>query len=96
MDRDAGALTGRVDAGDAGRAELVRFDPAHRVVHPGQDRNRRVDRVLAGGVECQLANLREAFEDLLAAEVAQVEEDAAVDAAAFRDLGPLGSADDVA
>jgi hypothetical protein len=36
------------------------------------------------------------FEDLLAAEVAQVEEHAAVDAAAFEDLGPLGARDDVA
>ena len=71
-----------------GRAELVGRDAAHPVVHAGQNRDRRVDRVFAGRVEREFANLRQAFEDLFAAEVAQIEEHAAVDAAAFVDLGP--------
>ena len=44
----------------------------------------------------QLARARQALEDLLRAEVAQVEEDVAVDAAALVDLGLLGAGDDVA
>src|ERR1700681_4608223 len=96
MDRDARALARSVDARDAGGAELVGLDAAHRVVHAGQDRDRGVDRVLARRVQRQLADLRQALEDLLAPQMAQVEEHAAVDAAAFHDLGPLRPAHDVA
>ena len=96
MDGDAGAFAGRIHAGHARRAKLVGFDAAHRVVRAGKNRNRLVDRVLAGRVEREFANLRQTFEDLFAPEVAHVEQHAAVDAAAFEDLGPLGARDDVA
>ena len=96
VDADAGALAGSIHAGDASRAPLVGFDAAHRVVRARQDRNRFVDRILPGRVERQLANLREALENLFAAEMAHVEQHAAVDAAAFEDLRPLRARDDVA
>ena len=86
----AGALAGCVHAWDARRAPFIGLDAAHRVVRTRENRNGLVYRILTGGVERQFADLRKAFEDLLAAEVAQIEEDAAVDAAAFGDLGPLG------
>ena len=70
VDGDARAFTGSVDARDARSTELVGLDAAHRVVHAGQDRDRGVDRVLAGRVERELANLRQALEDLFAAQMA--------------------------
>ena len=96
MDGDAGDLAGGVEPGHLGQAVGVRLDAAHVVVGARADRDRLVDRVDAGVDHRQLARAGQAGEDLLRAEVGQVEEDGAVDAAALVDLGLLGAGDDVA
>ena len=93
---DAGDLSGRVQRLDLGAAPDVRVDAAHVVVGTGPDGNGLVDRVDPGERHRELAGSVEPLEDLLRAEVAQVEEDVAVDAAAVVDLGLLGARDDVA
>ena len=55
-----------------------------------------MDRVDAGEDHRELARAVQALDDLLRAEVAQVEQDVAVDAAALVDLGLLRARDDVA
>ena len=67
----------------------------HVVVRARTDRDRRVDRIDAGEGHRQLADLRQALHDLVAAEVAQVQQHRAVDAAAFHDLGGLRAGHDV-
>ena len=81
---------------DRGEPVVVRLDPAHVVVGAGPDRDRRVDRIDAGVGHRELARAGQLGQDLLGAEVAEVEEDRAVDAAAGLDLGRLGARDDVA
>ncbi len=81
MDGDAGALAGRVEALELGHALLViGVDAAHVVVGARPDRDRLVDRVDAGERHRQLARPMEPLEDLLRAEVPQIEQHVAVDA----------------
>ena len=95
--RDARALAGRVQAFELGDAQLVvGVDAAHVVVGARPDRDRLVDRVDAGEGHRQLARPVQALEDLLRAQVPQVEQDVPVDAAALVDLDLLGPRDDVA
>ena len=96
MHRDARALAGRVEARHDGAAPDVGVDAAHVVVRPGPDRDRLLDRVDARVVHRQLAGAVKDRVDLLGAEVGEVEQDAAVDAAALVDLGLLRARDDVA
>jgi len=88
---DAGALARRVDSGNGGRAVLIGLNAAHPIMHARGDRHRFVDRVDAGGIEGEFADLRQPFHDFLLAEVAKIQEDATVDATAFIDLGLLGA-----
>ena len=94
--RDARGLAGGVEPFDLGEAPVVGLDAAHVVVGAGPDRDRCVDRVDTRVGHRELARARQLREDLLGAEVAQIEEDGAVDAAAGLDLGGLGARDDVA
>ena len=96
MDGDARDLAGRVQPVERGAAPDVRVDAAHVVVGARPDRDRVVDRVDAGEDERELARAVQALEDPLGAEVAQVEQHVAVDAAALVDLGLLGARDHVA
>ena len=96
MDRDARALAGRVEALELGLAPDVRVDAAHVVVGARPNGDRLVDRVDAREDHRELARPVQPLEDLLRAEVAEVEQDVAVDAAALVDLGLLGARDDVA
>jgi hypothetical protein len=66
------------------------------VVGAGPNRDRVVDRVDAREGHRELSRSVQPFEDLLGAEVAQVEEDVAVDATTLVDLGLLRAGDDVA
>ena len=96
MDRDARALAGRIEALELGAPPDVRVDAAHVVVGAGPDGDRLVDRVDPDEGHRQLARAVQALDDLLGAEVAEVEQDVAVDAAALVDLGLLGARDHVA
>ena len=74
----------------------VRVDAAHVVVGAGPDGDRLEDRVDARVVHRELARARQLRVDLLGAEVREVEQHAAVDAAPGLDLARLGARDDVA
>ena len=74
MHRDARDLAGGVEAGQLGEAVGVRLDAAHVVVGARPDRDRLVDRVDAGVDHRQLARAGQPGEDLLGAEVRQVEQ----------------------
>jgi len=67
----------------------------HVVVGARTDRDGRLDRVDAGERDGQLADLREALEDAVGTQVAQVDEDTAVLAATLEDLGGLRTRHDV-
>ena len=71
----------------------VRVDAAHVVVGAGPDRDRLEDRIDARVVHRQLARAGQARVDLLGAEVREVEQDAAVDAAAVLDLRRVSARD---
>ena len=92
----AGGLAGGPEAGQDRLAPDVHVDAAHVVVGARADRDRLVDRVDAGVVERELARAGQPRLDLLRAEVGEVEQHAAVDAAAVGDLLPLRARDDVA
>ena len=96
MDGDAGALAGGVEAFERGAAPDIRVDAAHVVVGARPHRDRLVDRVDPREDHRELARPVQALEDLLGAEVAQVEQHVALDAAALVDLGLLRARDDVA
>ena len=96
MHRDARDLARRVQALERRPAPHVGVDAAHVVVSAGPHRDRLVDRIDAGEGHRELARPVQALEDLLRAEVAQVEQDVAVDARALVDLGLLGARDHVA
>ena len=89
VDRHAGALTRRVETFELGAPVEVGVDAAHMVVGPRAHRNRLVDRIDPGVGHRQLAGSVQALDDLLRAEVAHVEQNVAVDAAALVDLGLL-------
>ena len=82
--------------GSTVRPEHVRVDAAHVVVRAGPHRDRLVDRVDAGVIHRQLARPVQPLHDLRRAQVGEVEQHAAVDAAALVDLGLLGPRHDVA
>ena len=91
----ARAFPGRVEAGHlvgaVGQQDLavdVGRNAAHGVVGRGLDRHRVVDHVDAQEVQGQLPDLGQAFQDGVAAEVAEVENDGvfALPAPAFVDL----------
>ena len=94
--RDARALAGGVQAGQDRLAVDVGVDSAHVVVGAGADRDRLLDRIDARVVDRELARPGQPRADLLRAEVREVEQHAAVDAAPLLDLLPLGARDDVA
>ena len=96
VDGDARDLAGGVETLERGLPPDVRVDAAHVVVGARPDGDRLVDRVDAGERHRELARPVQALEDLLRAEVAQVEQDVAVEPAALVDLGLLGAGDDVA
>ena len=96
MDRDAGALAGGVEPFERGLAGQVGIDAAHVVVGAGPHRDRLVDGVDAGEDHGELAGAVQALDDLVRAQVAQVEEHVAVHAAALVDLDLLRARDDVA
>ena len=89
-------LAGGVQALERRAAPDVGVDAAHVVVGARPHRDRLVDRVDAREDHRQLAGAVQALEDLLRAEVAQVEQHVAVDAAALVDLRLLRARDDVA
>ena len=106
MDRNAGALSRRVEALDVGAllieedvAVVVRRDAPHRVVGGGLDRYRVRDAIHPDEVLGQVVDLRQALHDLLGAEVSQVEQDVLLlrpRTPTLVDLGLLGAGDDVA
>ena len=96
MDGDAGALAGGVQALERRPPPDVRVDAAHVVVSAGPDRDGLVDRVDAGEGHRELPRTGEALDDLLGAEMPQVEQDVALHAAPLVDLGLLRARDDVA
>ena len=96
VDADAGALAAGEEAFDGRCAVGVRLHAAHGVVHAGPHGHGSGHEIGVGEIERELADLEEALVDHLRAQVAQVEEDAAVDAAALVDLRLLGAGDDVA
>ena len=97
VDRDAGGLAGRVEAGDVGAAVDVGLDAAHRVVVAGLDVDRFAGDVDAGEVAADEDDLAQRLVDALFRHDGDVEGDGAVgEAAALVDLGLLGAGDDVA
>src|SRR6059036_885497 len=88
MDADAGAFPRSVEAGDGGFAPRVGLDAAHYIVGPRPHRDRRFDRVHACKVQRELADLWQPLQNPRAAQVAQVQQHAAVHAAALGDLRP--------
>ena len=96
VDGDARDLAGGVQPLDLGETPVVGLDATHVVVGARPDGDRRVDRVDAGVGHRELARAGQLGEDLLGAEVPEVEVDGAVDAATRLDLGRLGARDDVA
>src|SRR5437762_7203503 len=100
MDRHAGALARRVEAGEGGAAPRVGAHAAHAVVLARLDRQRLRGEVDASVEERQLADLRQAVADRRRAEVPQVEQDVAVaaiaEAATSPDLRLDRARDDVA
>ncbi len=98
MDAHAGALAGGVEAGKAGAPVDVGVDAAHRVVLHGTDRDGLLDGIDALEVDGDVADAGQALQDLLGAEVPQVEVHVvlAADAAALVDLGGDGAGGDVA
>ena len=97
MDRDAGDLARRVEAGDVGATLVVGLDAAHRVVVAGLDVDRLLGDVDAGEVAADEDDLAEGLVDALARDHGDVERDRPVgEAAALVDLGLLGAGDDVA
>ena len=96
MDGDAGALTRGVEALKLRHPPDVGVDPAHVVVGAGPHRDRVVDGIDPEEDHRQLSGPVKALEDLLRAQVAQVEQHVAVDPATLVDLGLLGTGNDVA
>ena len=97
VDRDAGALAGRVEAGHVGGAVDVGLDAAHRVVVAGLDVDRLPGDVDAGEVAADEDDLAQRLVHALLRDDGDVERDGAVgEAAALVDLGLLGTGDDVA
>ena len=96
MDRDASGLAGGVEALELRPPPHVGVHAAHVVVRAGTDRDRLVDRIDAREGHRELARPVQPLEDALRAEVAQVEQDVAVDAVPLVDLGLLGTRDHVA
>ena len=97
MHRDAGALAGRVEAGDRGLAVDVGLDAAHHVVVAGLDVDRLARDVHAGEVAAHVHDLAQRLVDALARDHGDVERHRAVgEAAALVDLGLLGARDHVA
>ena len=93
---DACDLAGGVEALERGRSPDVGVDAAHVVVGARSDGDRLVDRVDAREHHRELARPGQPLEDLLGAEVPQVEQHVALDPATLVDLGLLGAGDDVA
>ena len=99
VDRDAGHLAGRIEAGDRRRAVDVGLDAAHEVVLAWLDDDRLARDVGAREVAADVDDLAQCLERALARDHGDVEEDAGAalaDAAALVDLGLLGARDDVA
>ena len=94
--RHARSLAGAVQAFERREAPDVGVDATHVVVGTRPNGDRLVDRVDARERLRELTRAVQPLDDLLRAEVAQVEQDVAVDAAALVDLGLLGARDDVA
>ena len=95
MDGDACALAGGVEALEGRLAVEVGVDAPH-VVMRARPRDQLVDRVDPGEDHAQLARPVQTLDDLLGAQMTQVEQDVAVHAAALVDLDLLGPGDDVA
>src|SRR5262249_43591587 len=97
VDRDAGDLPGRVEAGDGGAALVVRLDATHRVVVAGLDVDRLLGDVDPGEVPADQDDLAERLVDPLARHYGDVEGHGAVrEASPLVDLGLFGARDDVA
>ena len=87
---------GRVETLERSLAVEVGLDAAHVVVSTRPDGDRVVDRIDAGEHHRELPRPVQALDDLLRAQVAQVEEDVPVHAAPVVDLRLLRARDDVA
>ena len=98
VDAHAGALAGGVEAGHRRGAVEVGVDAAHGVVLARHHRDGLLDGVDAFEVDGQVADAGQPLQDLLGAQVAEVQVDVAlaVDAPAFVDLGLDGAGHDVA
>ena len=97
VDRDAGDLAGRVEAGDRRLAVHVGLDAAHDVVAARLDVDRLARDVDAREVAADVDDLAQRLERALARHLGDVQRDRAVrEAAALVDLGLLGARDDVA
>ena len=88
---DARAFAGSVETLDFRQPPDIGVDATHVVVRSGPDGNRLVDRVDPGEGHRELARAVQALQDLLRAEMAQVEDDVAVDSSPFVDLRLLGA-----
>ncbi len=97
---DAGALAGGEQAGQRRGSCRIGGNPAHHVVHHGADRHRLLDDIDAEVGLGQFAHQRQAFVDLLFAEVAHVKQHAFAplrsDGIALLQFVPVGLADAVA
>src|SRR3954469_9171223 len=97
VDRDAGPLAGRVEAGDRRLAPHAGLDAAHDVVAAGLDVDRLTRDVHAREVAPDVDDLAQRLERALARHLGDVERHRAVgEAAALVDLGLLRARDDVA
>src|SRR4051794_25375640 len=97
VDRDAGHLAGRVEAGDRRLAPHAGLDAPHDVVAAGLDVDRLTRDVHAREVAPDVDDLAQRLERALARDLGDVQRHGAVgEAAALVDLGLLGARDDVA
>src|SRR5205823_7690597 len=64
------------------------FNPAHRVMRAGSDRDRTLDGIDTGKIQGQLADLREPLEDSFSPKMAEIEKDAFVHSPPFAALIP--------
>jgi hypothetical protein len=69
MHTDAGAFTGRVEAGNTCFSPLIGPDTAHLIVRAWSNRNGRFNRVEAGELNREFSDLRKPFENALAAKM---------------------------
>src|SRR5207237_8273938 len=96
VDRHTGDLARCIEPDERSLPPYVRVDAAHVVVRAGTDRDRLIDRIAPGEHHRELTRSMQTLEDAVGAEMAEVEQHVAVDAATLVDLGLLGTGNDIA